>query len=114
MKVSEKEFSLPFIIENNLELDFHLEGLEEIVNNLKKNGYELEANFSDIKNDSLSLDGLLGVDALKFLGSMQLINCMRGNAFALLKGIDLFGNISDFLVSGSYSKSEVCQLNYNK
>lgn len=58
LKLTDKKFSLPFLVEENLEIDFHLDGLGVVINNLKRNGYKLAADFSDMRNDTLSLHGL--------------------------------------------------------
>lgn len=102
-------------MEENLELDFHLDGLGVVINNLKRKGYRLAADFSDMRNDTLSLHGLLGVDVIKFMGPMRSIPCMRGSAFEFANGIIPFGNISDFQYPVEKAvKGGVSRLNYSQ
>lgn len=89
--------SIPFLVDEKLDLDFYVVGLNAVVNIIQASGFKLAVDFSGVHDHSFSVQGLLGVDLLKVLGPMQLTSLMNGSAFRFLQGLVPFGNVADFL-----------------
>lgn len=115
IKITECECSVPFLVDDKLDLEFHLSQLENIVENLKNSGYKLAVDFSCAQNNGITVHGKLNVDVLKYMGPMELINYMKGCAFEFPQEIVPFGNISDLQFPNDKTlKVEICELNYNQ
>ena len=86
------------MIDEFLDLQFHVKGFSAAGRNIIVGGSKLVVNFYCVHNDYLSVHGLIGVDVLKYMGPMQLINFIKGFAFEFPQGVVVpFGNVSNFL-----------------
>lgn len=59
VKYSESEIEVPFLVDNDLDLDFHLPGLRDCFDSLTRNGHKLSINIPDILNDTVKVHGEL-------------------------------------------------------
>ena len=66
---------------------------------MQASGCKLAADFSSVHEDTMSVNGLLGVDLLKYLAPMKLSRFMNGAAFKLAQGFIPFSNLEDFLTA---------------
>ena len=100
-----KNFVIPFLVDDDLDISFKIDGLTEAYGNISKK-HRLN---SMVENDHVKLDGLLGVDALQCFKSFSMVPCLGGVAFQLLDSIIPFGNIDNFLsvpqLESKYSKN---------
>ena len=97
VKLPNFECSVSFLVDECLDLQFHVKGLSAAVRNIIAGESKLVVDYSYVCNDCLTVHGLIGVDVLKYMGPMQLIHFMKGSAFEFPQSIVPFGNASDFL-----------------
>lgn len=90
-----KHHAMLMLVDDQFDISLNVKGLKLALNNLRKEGYDLAANFDD--SDTLSVHGLIGVDIIQFLGQMQMFNCMNGSAWRVSSGVIPFGNINNYL-----------------
>ena len=97
---TEKIF-IPFLVSNDLYLDFEVNGLKLALYNLKYNGYELADNFlNNLDSEEVrGVQGLIGIDVLQFIKPFSFVNCMHGTAIQVNQGLVPFGDINHFLTS---------------
>ena len=57
--------SVSFLIDEKLESDFHLGRDDIVIENSRNNRYKLSADFSNIQNNTISVQRLLGIDVNK-------------------------------------------------
>ena len=88
-------YAVPFLVNDDFNLNFSVDGLNKAFNNLKSR-YQVAENFD---GDYVRLEGLLGVDSMQYLQLCELITCMGGKAFNLQRGIVPFGNVDSFLTN---------------
>ena len=103
-----------FLIDDGINLEFHVAGLWDAIENILKSSYRLAADFISIHNDSISMHGLLGIDILKYMGPIQLINFMN---FEFSQGIVPFENVADLKCPNSNTVnlvSNTCDLSYGQ
>ena len=78
IRVSKRQkLTLPFLVDSNLQLDFHTAGLGQAISNLKKAGVKLadSAFYKETESDFVNnIQGLIGADILPFLGNFTLAN----------------------------------------
>jgi len=84
---------IPFLVSDDVNLSFSIEGLKEGHANLAKK-FKLAEQFN---SDDVELEGLLGVDAVQCLSRFELVQCLNGRAFQLDWCIVPFGHIDSFL-----------------
>ena len=75
------EYSVPFLVDKDRDLKFQVTGLSIAVRGFKASGIKLATDFSGVRGDSISVQGLIGVDVLKYMGTMQFTSFMNGVAF---------------------------------
>lgn len=100
--------SVSFLFDGNLDLSFRINGLNSLIEDLKRHKVKLATDFSELRNDTLPVYGLLGVDVIKFLGPMNLNKFREGHVWEFPQGMVLFGNIADF----RSLRTEELSLNY--
>ena len=91
-----KHFGTLMLVDDQFDISFNVKGFGQAVKNLNANGQYLAADF-EADNDTISVQGLIGVDVIQFLKQAQIIPCMNGSAWETFKGIIPFGNIRNFL-----------------
>jgi hypothetical protein len=92
-------YTLPVLIDKELNLDFKITGLGKAVEHIQQSGYPLACPLlPSYKNDKITdIHMLLGVDFIQFIPEFKMINLGQGHAFVLPQGIAPFGNIKLFL-----------------
>ena len=86
--------NLPLLIDQNFNIDFSVEGLSDALKNIK-NSYNVPIN--SFGENSVKLEGLLGVDFIQFLADFRITKCLNGSAFSFSDLIVPFGSINLFL-----------------
>ena len=92
---SKKTTALPVLIDDELQINFNIEGFSHVVSNLKELNFKLAAKFEI--SDQITVHGLIGVDMIQFIPSLKFIKCMHGSAIQIPTGIIPFGNKVHFL-----------------
>ena len=90
VKLPDCVFSIPFLVDKDMDLTFKVKELSNAVFNMKASGCKLTEDFSSVHEDTVSVSGLLGVDLLKYLAPMKLSRFMNGAAFELVQGFFSF------------------------
>jgi len=90
---------IPFLINNEFDLSFTIEGLKEAHENISRS-YLLQEKYN---SDYVQIEGLVGVDLIQCLGEMKLVKCLGGSALQLTTGVVPIGNIDSFL-----SQDQLC------
>jgi len=87
---------LPFLVDDRFNLNFDVANLCQAVSSLEEK-YKL-ADVALVNCDnSVHLEGLLGVDIIQNFPDFELIKCCGGSAFRYVDGIIPFGNVESFL-----------------
>ena len=71
VKLPNFEYSVPFLVDECLDLQFYVKGVSAAVRNIIAGGSKLAVDFSCVHNDYLSVHELIGVDVLKYMGFVQ-------------------------------------------
>ena len=71
---------IPFLIDDDIDMEFDVPGLQAAVKDLSEKAVKLAADFSGVRNDTIHVHRLLGVDMLQYFQPMRLINFMDGFA----------------------------------
>ena len=88
--------SLSFLVETNLSLNVHIDGLYQVIQNFSRNNIKL-ANDLLPKNSISDIQCLLGVDGIQYLPPMTMVKCLNGVAFSTPEGMIPFGEVNNFL-----------------
>jgi len=86
---------LPFLVNDDFNLQFTIEGLKVAHENVGKKFKLMEK----LRKDEIYLDGLLGVDAIQCFTKCEIISCLGGTALKFSSGIVPFGNVDNFLTN---------------
>lgn len=88
---------IPFIIEENLNLDFEVSNLAKAIQNIKIAGFKLaDREFDQLSGDKVhNLKALIGVDVLQHF-KFWTVPCLGGAALETQRGIIPFGSIVGF------------------
>ena len=89
----DKPVTIPFLIDKKFNLSFQIDYLKEAHHNVSRQ-YRLADQFT---SDEVVLDGLLGVDALQYLGDLSVVECLGGVAFKYSGGYVPYGHVDNFL-----------------
>ena len=103
IELLDSEFPVPFLVDKDLDLEFQVTGLPTTVQRFKTRGIKLAADFSSVRGDSICVQGLIGVDVMKYIGIMRLTSFMNKAAFEFPQGVVSFGSVLDF----RYPEAEV-------
>ena len=115
VKLPNFKYSVFFLVDECLDLQFPFKSLSAAVRNIIAGGNKLAVDFSCVRNNCLSVHGLIRVDVLKYMGPMQLIHFMKGSAFEFLQGIVPFSNVADFCCPViDATNSNVSSINYSQ
>jgi len=106
VNLDNRNFSIPFLINNEFDLRLQIEGLNQCHNNICRK-HKLHEK---VKSDTVIMEGLLGVDVLQCLSKFNMVPCLGGSAFELSGGLIPFGNVDGFL-SNSQLRSKYKHLN---
>jgi len=105
VKFNSDKFLLPFLVNDEFNLALNIDGLTVARDNISK---EFTLN-SECDSDFVNLEGLIGIDALQYIGKIESIQCLSGRAFKFSSGIVPYGNIDNFLnndqLATKYSKN---------
>ena len=85
--------SLPFLVDADFNLSFTVDGLKDAHSNVAKQ-YNLMDQFHD---NTVVLEGLIGVDAIQYLENVSLVNCLGGIALKFDNKYVPLGNVDNFL-----------------
>ena len=66
---------MPVLIDDELEINYNVEGFSHVVSNLKKLNFNLAAKFE--LSDQIKVHGLIGVDMIQFIPSLKFIKRIR-------------------------------------
>ena len=78
-------------------ISLNVSQLDVAVNNIVQEGYTLTEPTLAADGESISIQGLVGVDILQFIPNLHISKCMLGSAWSTPLGIVPFGNILHFL-----------------
>jgi len=93
LNLDRRKFSVPFLINDDFDLRLEIEGLKQCHSNLSA-----QYNLNEIvDSDTVTMEGLLGVDVLQCFSKFNLVSCLGGSAFELPSCIIPFGNVDGFL-----------------
>ena len=87
---------MPFLIDESFCVRTEVSGLNKAVQNFRKLGLKLAANFS-FNSDILPIEGIVGTDIIQFLRELKTVKCMSGVAFDVKTGLIPYGHINHFL-----------------
>lgn len=93
-------FSVPVLIDPDLNIGFEVKGLMGAEYNIRHNGFHIADRFyyKGIHEDVVSqIDCLLGNDVLYLIKHFKVVNCIRGSAFETCHGYIPFGPVRSFL-----------------
>lgn len=97
---------VPLLIHSNLSIQFRVDGLMTALNNFQAANIQLaDSSFSCQSNDTVCLEGLLGIDIMQYFVNMNLVPCLNGVAFSLPGGVVPFGNIEQYLSPEQFQSS---------
>ena len=107
-----KHFPKLLLVDEQLDINFRITGFSQALENFKSKGYRLAGTHE--ASDTITVQGLMGVDLIQYLPEISKINCMKGSAWSTSLGIIPFGDINSFLSSEQSAKLESSfSLNYN-
>ena len=107
--------SILFLVDKDMDFTFKVKELSNAMFNMQSIGCKLAADFSSVREDTVSVSGILGVDLLKYLTPMKLSRFMNGAAFELAQGFVPFGNMEDFLPARkSRVDPQIWGMNYSR
>ena len=91
--IPEKVHALP-ILSSKLNLLYELQMIPQLPNNLK--GHRLATRFGS-QVSFITIERLLGIDAIQFLEPFKIVPCMYGPAFSTSRGLIPFGKSRCFM-----------------
>lgn len=105
--VPKVNLKLPIFFDDDLDLNFKVNGLSQAIQNLKGAGIKLaDKAFSGSVTDNVDdIEGLIGTDLLPYFQQFNLTSIEGGSAIMLPQGIVPFGDVLSFL-----SKNQVKQV----
>ena len=92
-----------FVALPNFHISLSSPGIEQVSNLIKSNG-SLSSCFPDYKNDSINLDGIIGLDTLSSLKQFSIRNGKKSLELVLPDGIIPFGCLNKFFLEFGSSK----------
>ena len=92
-------FTLPFLVDENLKLEYNVNNMNAVIKNLKNQNVKLADSYFYSKNDydKFDLEMLLGIDILQYFPSLVLSQCGGGSCFKINDKFIILGNINNFL-----------------
>ena len=107
-----KTVPLPILVDEDFNLEFNVSDFPNVISNIKNLGFKFAADLHE-ESSLVKVDGLIGVDLIQYMDSMEIIECMYGSAWQIPQGIIPFGNAQNFLYRSQITPSEVSQENVN-
>ena len=95
---SGRELATPVFINYSFDVKHEVRGLATVVKNLKAEGVNLVAEFTEHSN-VVPIQGIIGQDILDFI-EFRKVPCMNGSALELANGLMPSGNTEHFLFPG--------------
>ena len=93
-----RTLSLPFLVDNNLDIKLNVSNLQLALENIKNNGFNLAVpSLGELSE--INISALIGVDILQHFHKLEKIKCMHGSAWSTDVGIIPIGNVENFLQS---------------
>src|SRR5215469_10128043 len=90
--------SIPILADKSLNVDYSVEGIALVFNNLKYKRYILaDEDCGNCRDDLVKINILLGTDSLCHLRQFTFINCLNGKAIKTEFGVIPFGPVISFL-----------------
>src|SRR5215469_3223697 len=90
--------SIPIFADKSLNVDYSVEGIALVFNNLKYKRYILaDEDCGNCRDDLVTINILLGTDSLCHLRQFSFINCLNGKAIKTEFGVIPFGPVTSFL-----------------
>ena len=96
-----REFLLPILINEDVKIAYVIDGLSQAYANISKKFPQCSL---PCKSDEVTLEGLIGIDAIQCLADFELVPCLGGAVFKYGNCVSPFGNVENFL-----SKSQLLQ-----
>ncbi|KAL7630818.1 UNVERIFIED_CONTAM: hypothetical protein RMT77_018969 [Armadillidium vulgare] len=92
-------FSMKFLVDENLNLNYTVNGVNEVIHEFKHQGIPLADSTFNVEEDNnkFHIQALLGVDILQYFPSLELVSIMSGSCFKVSNKYIPFGNIQNFL-----------------
>lgn len=91
-----KQLPIPVLIDDGFSMQFEFASFGQVKSNLNELKHRL-AFSNEKQSDSITIQGILGVDIFQFMEGSRIIKCMNGQAWDLPQGIAPFGNVQHFL-----------------
>ena len=107
-----KHFGTLILVDDQFDISFDIRGFSQAVKKIKSNNLTLAADF-EADTDTVSVQGLVGVDIIQFLKQTQMVNCLNGTAWSTPKGIIPFGNVKHFLYPSQIEHVKKSSLSHN-
>ena len=82
---------MPILVDEDFNLEFNVSDFPNVISNIKNLGFKFAADL-DEESSLVKVDGLIGVDLIQYMDSMEIIECMYGSAWQIPQGIIPFGN----------------------
>ena len=91
---------IPFLVNNNYDLDYSIDGLEIAYLNISKQ----HKGLPKICSDRVQLEGLLGIDSYQCVKDIRTVRCLGGMAMVINGQLVPYGNIDNFLSQDQLNK----------
>lgn len=81
VRFSDSYHSVSFLMDDSMDILSLVDKLNFVIRDLMNQNVKLAANFSELRNDTLLVYGLLGMGVLRFLGPMNLNSFREGHVW---------------------------------
>lgn len=88
---------VPVLLDDAFEIKLRLPDLDKAIRNISEAGFVLHDDSLYSPHQNIVLEGLLGIDAIQYLGKLCTVDVLNGTAFMTDRGIIPFGNVDNFL-----------------
>ena len=106
-----KPFLFPFLINEEVNLQYHIEGLGSALANVRKK-FPLSGGY--VNSDEVKLEGLIGVDVIQCFEEFKLVPCLGGSVIKTPKYVVPFGNVDNFLLDRQLRVKYASSPNYDE
>ena len=114
IKYENEHFTLPMLIDDQLDLKFKVAGMNELVSNFKGQNIELADEFFNYprNHDLFRINVLLGIDAIQWLPQVIMKKCLNGSCFFINNKAIPVGYVDSFLNEAQRAQHDL-KLNVN-
>ena len=89
------DIQVPILVDKDFRMSYRVNALSVAISNLKENFTLADTNY-EAPSDSVTLDGILGIDVIQCMKGLHVENCMKGSMFRYGDAIIPFGNVEHF------------------